>query len=207
MLLEHFGPQKWWPAESEFEVLVGAVLTQNTNWRNVEKALANLKREGLMEAAALYAASKERLAELIKPAGYYNIKAARLRNLLRVIVEEYGGSLDRFFEGSVSDLRERLLGISGVGRETADSIILYAAGKPTFVVDTYTSRVLYRHELIFEDATYEDVKGVFEDNLEEDAALFNEYHALLVQAAKAYCRKSMPLCASCPLNKFPHRVE
>jgi endonuclease-3 related protein len=188
-------------------VLVGAVLTQNTSWRNVEKALANLKREGLMEPVALYAAPKERLAELIRPAGYYNVKAARLRNLLKAVVEEYGGSLERFFEGSVTDLRERLLAISGVGRETADSIVLYAAGKPAFVVDTYTSRVLYRHGLIFEDATYEDVKAVFEDGLEEDAALFNEYHALIVEVAKAYCRKAAPRCGECPLNKWPHSEE
>ncbi len=205
-LREHFGPQQWWPAETPFEVMVGAVLTQNTNWRNVEKAIANLKREGLMDPVSLDAVPRERLAELIRPAGYYNVKAARLGNLLDAIVRDCGGSLERFFDGSVDTLRERLLAVKGVGRETADSIVLYAAGKPTFVVDAYTYRVLYRHGLIFDGAGYEEVKDIFESALPRDATLFNEYHALLVQLGKSFCRKSRPQCSSCPLERFPHDV-
>jgi endonuclease-3 related protein len=206
VLLAHFGPQKWWPAETPFEVMVGAILTQNTNWKNVEKAIANLRRENLLDPAALRALPLPRLAELIRPAGYYNIKAARLSHLLRVLVDDFRGDLSRFFDGSVAALRERLIAIKGIGPETADSITLYAAGKPAFVVDAYTFRLAARHNLIFEDASYDDLKSLFEDNLPCDAALFNEYHALIVCLGKTFCRKA-PLCASCPLNPFPHSTE
>jgi endonuclease III related protein len=205
-LREYFGPQHWWPARSPFEVMVGAVLTQNTNWTNVEKAIANLRREGLLAPRALYDLPRERLAGLIRPAGYYNVKTARLSNLVAAIVEDSGGDLERFFEGSVWALRERLLAINGIGPETADSIILYAAKKPTFVIDAYTCRVAARHDLIYEPAAYDEVKALFEDSLPADAALFNEYHALLVQLGKRFCRKEAR-CEGCPLEGFPHSVE
>jgi len=205
-LLAHFGPQRWWPARTPFEVMVGAILTQNTNWKNVEKAIANIRRAGLLDPVLLRRVPRERLAELIRPAGYYNIKAGRLANLLAVLVDEYAGDLDRFFDGGVDLVRRRLLSINGVGRETADSIVLYAAGKPTFVVDAYTYRVTTRHNLILEDAGYEEVKSLFEDNLPRDAALFNEYHALIVRVGKEFCRKT-PRCGGCPLEPFPHNVE
>jgi endonuclease-3 related protein len=186
--------------------MVGAILTQNTNWKNVEKAIENLRREGFLDPVRLRRLPRERLSELIRPAGYYNVKAERLSNLLEVFVDGFGGSLERFFDGSVSALRERLLAVKGVGRETADSIILYAAGKPTFVVDAYTYRVVTRHNLIFETADYDELKSLFEDNLPLDAALFNEYHALIVCVGKNFCKKTA-LCAGCPLERFPHSVE
>jgi len=201
-----FGPQHWWPARTAFEVVVGAVLTQNTNWKNVEKAIANLRREGLLDPKAMHATPRAKLAEIIRPAGYYNIKAARLANLVKVIVEEYGGDLERFFGGSVGALRERLLAINGIGPETADSIILYAAGRATFVVDAYTCRMLGRHGLAFEDATYDDAKALFEDSLEQDSNLFGEYHALIVQLGKEFCRKQAR-CEGCPLEDMPHEEK
>jgi len=205
-LRERYGPQEWWPAKTPFEVMVGAILTQNTNWKNVEKAIENLRKAEALDPHALRATPREKLAELIRPAGYYNVKAARLSNLIKTLVDEYGGDLDAFFAGSVASLRERLLAVKGVGRETADSIILYAAAKPTFVVDTYTYRVALRHGLISEDAAYEELKSLFEDNLPEDASLFNEYHALIVRVGKDHCRK-VARCEGCPLERFPHHRE
>ena len=194
-----FGPQHWWPGETPFEVMVGAVLTQNTNWTNVEKAISNLKSRGLLSPEKLHELPVEELAELIRPAGYYNVKAGRLKNLIDWLFGEFDGDLERMFALSVSDLRERLLGVKGVGRETCDSIILYAAAKPTFVVDAYTCRVLLRHDLIDEDADYEEIKDVFESDLPADVRLFNEFHALLVRVGKAFCRKK-PRCSECPLS-------
>lgn len=185
--------------------MVGAILTQNTNWRNVEKAIANLKAAKLLDPHALRNTRIERLAELIRPAGYYNIKAARLMNLLSAFVDDFAGNLDAFFSGRVRELRERLLAVHGVGPETADSIVLYAAGKPTFVVDAYTYRMAVRHGLILDDAAYDEVKALFEDNLPEDAQLFNEYHALIVRLGKEFCKKT-PLCPGCPLESFPHEL-
>jgi len=194
-----FGPQHWWPGESPFEVIVGAVLVQNTAWRNVERAIENLRDAGLMEPARLYAASENDIAELIRPAGYFQVKARRLRNLLRLIVEEYDGSLSAMFRADLSTLRERLLGVSGIGPETADAILLYAGGLPTFVVDTYTHRVLARHGWIDYEADYHQIKDYFEAALPTDAALYNEYHALLVRLGKDFCRKTGPKCDACPL--------
>ena len=205
-LLERFGPQDWWPGETPFEVMVGAVLTQNTNWKNVEKAIANLKRESLLDPFRIHAAPSERLAEVIRPAGYYNIKARRLKNLVALLVDEFGGDIEALFSGPVDELRRRLVAVRGVGLETADSIILYAAERPTFVVDTYTFRVMTRHGLIFPEGSYDEMKSLFEDNLPGDVGLFNEYHALLVQVGKQFCRKRAR-CAGCPLEDFPHETE
>lgn len=198
-LLAAFGPQHWWPGESPFEVLVGAVLVQNTAWRNVERAIENLRDAGLMEPRKLYALSESDLAELIRPAGYYQVKARRLRNLLRFVVEQYDGSLDAMFSVGVSTLREELLGLNGIGPETADAILLYAGGLPTFVVDAYTHRVLARHGWIGYEADYHEIKDYFEASLPQDAALYNEYHALLVRVGKDFCRKTGPKCEACPL--------
>jgi endonuclease III related protein len=202
-LLGRFGPQNWWPAASSTEMIIGAILTQNTAWKNVEKALENLRREGLLNFSALYATPIERLAELIRPAGYYNIKARRLLNLVQLICEGYGCDLDAFFALPIESLREQLLSVSGVGRETADSIVLYGAHKPTFVVDAYTARILRRHLLIDETADYEEIKDLFESALPADASLFNEYHALIVMCGKDYC-KPRALCEHCPLNGLDH---
>jgi endonuclease III related protein len=198
-----FGPQHWWPAEMRTEMVVGAMLTQNTAWKNVERALSNLRSHGLLDLKALHATPIENLAQLIRPAGYFNVKARRLRNLVDFICRNYDGDLDAFLDQPIHALREELLSVSGVGRETADSIILYAAEKPTFVVDAYTARILRRHFLIDETADYELIKDLFESALPADVQLYNEYHALLVACGKGYCRPRA-LCDNCPLNVFDH---
>ena len=201
LLLEHFSPQNWWPGETPFEVMVGAVLTQNTNWKNVEKAIDNLKRQGLLNPENLHALPLSRLAEEIRPAGYYNIKAKRLRNLTTFIEERYGGDLAAMLDAESGILREGLLSIQGVGPETADSILLYAANLPVFVIDAYTYRILRRHGMIDEETTYDELQSLFMDHLPEDSRLFNEFHALIVKTAKDYCRKT-PRCEHCPLRSW-----
>ena len=200
-----FGPQHWWPGETPLEVCVGAILTQNTNWKNVEKAIANLKAAEALDVAALHAAAPQQLAEWIRPAGYFNVKAQRLKSFIEA-VWRHGGDLEAFLDRPVGALREALLAVRGIGRETADSIILYAAGEATFVVDAYTARVLLRHRLIGPEDDYESIKLLFESSLDEDVGLYNEYHALLVAVGKDYCRPK-PRCAGCPLEPFPHDVE
>jgi endonuclease-3 related protein len=200
-LLAAFGPQNWWPGDTPFEVLVGAVLVQNTSWKNVERAIRNLKEEDLLEPHALYQVSADELEELIRPAGYYRIKARRLRNLLGLVVERYGGSLEAMFASDGDELREALLGVNGVGPETADSILLYAGGLPSFVIDTYTHRVLARHGWIGFEAGYYDLKEHFESGLPRDVPLYNEYHALLVRLGHLHCRKT-PKCEGCPLAEL-----
>ena len=193
-----YGPRQWWPADSPFEVMVGAVLTQNTSWQNVCKAIDALRRRDLLEPHALHAVPLEELEELIRPAGYYRIKARRLHNLLDFLVERYGGSLEAMFQASLPQLREELLQVNGIGPETADSILLYAGGLPSFVVDAYTHRVMARHGWIPFDTDYYQIQDRFQSGLPEDAALFNEFHALLVEVGKEHCRKR-PLCEGCPL--------
>lgn len=202
-MLRHFGPQHWWPGESPLEIMIGAVLTQNTNWSNVERAVKNLRRENLINIEKLVKIDQSALAELIRPAGYFNIKAKRLRSLIDFVWREYEGDLDRFFNLPIDQLRENLLSVNGVGRETADDIVLYAAGKPTFVVDAYTYRIMVRHRLIAEDDDYEAIKEMFETHLPTDVALFNEYHALLVATGKNFCRK-LARCEGCPLETLDH---
>jgi len=193
-----YGPRHWWPGESPFEVLIGAVLTQNTSWQNVEKAIDRLRRDDLLEPHALYAVPPEELEELIRPAGYFRIKARRLRSLLQFLVERYDGSLEAMFQTGLAELRTRLLQVKGIGPETADSILLYAGGLPAFVVDAYTHRVLARHGWIGFDADYYQIQDHFVSGLPQDAALYNEYHALLVEVGKRHCRKQ-PRCEGCPL--------
>ncbi len=200
-LLEAFGPRNWWPGESPFEVIVGAVLTQNTNWKNVEKAIENLRRQDLLEPHALYAVPPEELQELLRPAGYFRIKTGRLRNLLAYIMENHDGSLEAMFATDIDTLREELLGVNGIGPETADSILLYGGHLPTFVVDTYTHRVLARHGWIDFNADYHTIKDHFESGLERDVSLYNEYHALLVHVGHRHCRKT-PKCQGCPLEEL-----
>lgn len=200
-LLTAFGPQQWWPGDSPFEIMVGAVLVQNTAWRNVERAIENLRDANLMDPHALYAVAPAELAEMIRPAGYYQVKTKRLRNLLKFVTEEFDGSLDAMFATSLSTLREQLLSIHGIGPETADAILLYAGGLPTFVVDTYTHRVLARHGWIGYDADYHEIKDLFESTLPQDAQLFNEYHALLVRVGKEHCKRTGPKCDTCPLRE------
>lgn len=180
--------------------MVGAVLTQNTNWTNVNRAINALKTENLLSLETLHALPKDLLADKIRPCGYYNLKAGRLKNLLAHIWNHGGGSLDNFLADEMAVLRESLLSVKGIGPETADSILLYAAQKPIFVVDAYTHRILFRHGLITEEADYHEIQELFMDSLPEDVQLFNEYHALLVRLGKEFCKKNNPLCAACPIQ-------
>lgn len=198
-LLERFGPQGWWPAETPFEVMVGAVLTQNTAWRNVVRAIDNLKAAGAMEPAELAGKEVEWIARHIRPAGYYNVKARRLRNLLDYFVQACEGSMDTLASRETGELRTELLQVKGIGPETADSILLYALGRPIFVVDTYTYRIFTRHRLIGEDCGYEELRELFENHLPREVELYNEYHALIVRLGSAHCKRR-PLCSGCPLE-------
>lgn len=195
-----FGPQHWWPADEPFEVIVGAILTQNTSWTNVEKALVNLKEAGLLNPEALFKISEAELAGLIRPAGYYNIKAKRLKSFLRFFFSSYAGDIKKLIRARAPSLRRELLSVKGIGPETADSILLYALGKPVFVVDAYTRRILMRHGLALDENTYDKVQTFFLRRLKSNAGLFNEYHALLVRLGKDFCRKSAPRCRACPLG-------
>lgn len=198
-LLNRYGHLHWWPADTPFEVCVGAILTQNTNWGNVEKAIVNLKREGLLGPEALRDVRLEKLAEVIRPAGFFNVKSVRLKDFVAFLFERFGGSLDRMFMVDWRVLRDELLDVRGIGRETCDSILLYAGGKPSFVVDAYTKRLFSAIGLVSAKADYEEVRSLFMDNLPSDVQLFNEYHALIVQHCKEHCRKT-PRCAGCSLH-------
>ena len=201
ILFDHYGPREWWPAETPFEVVVGAILTQNTAWKNVEKAIANLKQLGPLTPEALFRLPEETLAEAIRPSGYYRRKGKRLRNFLGMLSDRFECRLEALFDLPTETLREELLALSGIGPETADSILLYAAGRPVFVIDTYTIRILSRHELLPEETCYVEAQEWVTDNLPEDVQLFNEFHALLVNVGKDFCRPR-PKCAGCPLEGF-----
>ncbi|MBF0385490.1 MAG: endonuclease III domain-containing protein [Candidatus Omnitrophica bacterium] len=200
-LFKSFGPQQWWPGETPFEVIIGAILTQNTNWKNVEKAISNLKSSGKLSPAAFLTIPEQKLAELIRPAGYFNVKAKRLKNFIRFFFDAYKGKISLMKKAPLSRLREELLSVNGIGEETADSILLYALEKPVFVVDAYTKRIFYRHKIIQSDADYQTVQKHFMDNLPRNQLLFNEYHALIVKTAKKFCR-AKTCCALCPLKKY-----
>ncbi len=201
LLFARFGPQHWWPGDTPFEIIVGAILTQNTNWSNVEKAIANLKAANLLTPDRLNRLAIKKLADLIRPAGYFNIKANRLKNFLNWLFENYSGKLKNLEDVPTDRLRNELLGVKGVGPETADSILLYALNRPVFVVDAYTARVCSRHHLIDEGADYDEIKDLFESRLPADVRLFNEYHALLVHLGKDFC-KPTPQCEDCPLKQL-----
>ncbi len=199
-LYSYFGPQSWWPADSIFEVMVGAILTQGTNWSNVEKAINQLKKHKVLTARKLYNLGDRKLARLIRSAGYYNIKAKRLKEFLKFFIHDYGASLKKISGQRTEVLRNELLAVKGIGPETADSILLYALNKPVFVIDAYTKRIFSRHKLLKEEAGYDEAQGLFTSNLRKDARLFNEYHALIVALGKTFCLKSKPKCSACPLD-------
>lgn len=204
-LYKRFGPQSWWPGETAFEVIVGAILTQNTNWGNVEKAIVNLKHNRALSPQALKAISTPRLARLIVPSGYFNIKAKRLKNFIQFLFAEYNGDLKKMGKEPLEVLRKKLLSVSGIGPETADSILLYAFNKPVFVVDAYTKRLFYRHAMVEETADYHTLQKIFTDSLPAEVKTFNEYHALIVRLGKEIC-KTKPLCESCPLNDLQYSL-
>lgn len=205
-LYKRYGPQGWWPGDSALECVLGAVLTQNTSWTNAEKAISNLKKENIISIDKLSAVSTGVLASIIRPCGYYNQKAVRIKDFITFVVDMYEGDLEKMFREDTSGLRNKLLTIKGIGPETADTILLYAAHKPVFVIDAYTYRVLSRHGLVPEYTTYEEMQDLFMDSLSEDREVFNEYHALLVRVGKEHCRKRSPLCEGCPLEYDPHTI-
>ena len=205
-LRQHFGHQDWWPGETPFEVVVGAVLTQRTAWVNVEQAIGNLKRTGALTAEGIAALPIGRLAELIRPSGYYNQKAGRLKAVSEYLLGRCGGDLSRLDGVPTGALRDELLSIGGIGPETADSILLYALERPVFVVDAYTRRALDRLGLADGSAGYPQIQALFGDNLTPDAALFKDFHAQFVALGKSYCRKK-PICGGCPLKSICQYIE
>lgn len=204
-LYNTFGPQHWWPGDSPFEVMIGAILTQNTNWQNASRAIENIRTAGLLQPKKLLREYR-RLPNLIKTSGFYRTKSRYLRAFLEYYVAEYDGKAERMSEKETQLIRHELLCITGIGPETADAILLYALGKRTFVVDSYTRRILSRHGIVAEDVSYEALQEKLMNNLPKNARLYNEYHALLVRVGKEYCRKNEPLCATCPLGTLPHRA-
>lgn len=199
LMLAHFGPRGWWPGESAFEVAVGAILTQNTAWTNVEKAIANLKREDLLSPKSILATPNETLEVALKPSGYFRVKAARLRSFCAFLVDRYDGNMERLAMQPLDALRKELLSVHGIGPETADDILLYACEKPVFVVDAYTRRLLRRHGHVEADIGYETLRAMCEKYVERDMAVYKEYHALIVWTGKEYCNPR-PKCDTCPLK-------
>jgi len=204
-LYKAYGPRHWWPGETPFEVMVGAILTQNTSWQNVEKAIQNLKGKGILNIDGIHQLKKSQLAPLIKSSGYYRIKADRLKVFVNFLFENYDGNISRMRKEKLETLRQQLLGVKGIGPETADSILLYGLGKPIFVVDAYTKRILSRHGMISERVSYEETQRLFMNYLPHNKRLFNEYHALFVHLGKTVCKK-IPRCDICPLKSIEHSV-
>lgn len=202
-LFAAFGPQYWWPGETRDEIIIGAILTQNTAWTNVARAITQLRKHEALTLRAIHELDESRLADWIKPAGTYRVKARRLKALVHWFYDHFDGDLDRVFATPLAKLRPMLLSVSGVGPETADAILLYAGDIPTFVVDAYTRRILRRHDIIDGEAGYEHVKRLFEHANSPDAHVYGEYHALLVALAKRHC-KSTADCDDCPLRDWPH---
>jgi len=195
----HYGPTGWWPGDTPFEIAVGAVLTQNTAWSNVEKAIDNLKREKLLSAHAIVECPLDRLEAALTPSGYFRVKARRLRSFCEYLLARYGGSMRRMQRQPLEKLRPELLDVHGIGPETADDILLYACGIRVFVVDAYTRRIFSRHGIVNPNIPYEDLRRFFEKNVQPDLHLYSEYHALIVYVGKDYCRR-VPRCAACPLG-------
>ncbi len=201
------GPSNWWPGETPFEVMVGAILTQNTNWQNAYKAILTLKDKSLLEPGKMYLLTESELAELIRQAGYFRLKAKRLKNFLFFLKNECAFNYSTLEKYSINQLRTKLLGVNGIGPETADSIILYAFQKPSFVVDSYTHRIFNRHGLVHQEMDYHELRDFFMLRLPEDPVLFNEYHALIVRVGKKWCQKKSPKCSECPLNIYLQNQE
>jgi endonuclease-3 related protein len=201
-LFKHFGTQHWWPAESPFEVIIGAILAQSTAWKNVEKGIANLKRAKVLDSAALRNISHKELAALIHSCGYYNAKTIKLKAFANWFGERYGDDLERMYVRDMDSLREELLGVHGVGEETADCILLYAVNKPSFVIDAYTRRIVDRLGIKVRSNKYKDYQKLFMHNLPAEHQLYNEFHALITNLGKNICRKSQPLCGECPLREI-----
>ena len=210
-LLNHFGHRNWWPGDTRMEIMLGAILTQAVSWKNVERAIANIKERDLLDLAKLKTVDQEELAELIKPALYHRQKARKIKELINFIVTNYEGNLDSMFKEPLGTLRDQLLQVWGIGPETADSILLYAGGKRVFVVDAYTRRVFYRLGLVEEDITYAELQQLMETHLPPQIAIYNDYHAQIVALGANYCKKTKPICNKCPIAawcaKLPGQQE
>ena len=205
LMRKQFGHRNWWPGDTPFEICVGAVLTQNTSWKNVEHAITNLKAAKVLTTRKIYALSHDELALLIRPAGYFNLKAKRLRNFVDTLVEQHGASIKRLFKGETSIVRDRLLAINGIGPETADSMLLYAGNHNSFVIDAYTKRIFSRHKWCDENADYDDLKNLCSESLNQKPGTakldyWQDYHAQLVGVGNRYCKTRNPLCNECPLK-------
>jgi len=196
------GPQHWWPGRTRFEIIVGAILTQNTSWKNVQRAIANLRHARLLLPQAIRDVHPVTLAACLRPSGYFRQKTKTLKGFVGLLYAKHSGSLTRLFATPTTALRAELLGVRGIGPETADSILLYAGEHSVFVIDAYTRRILERHALAHPKSTYEELRATFESSLPPDHQLFNEFHALIVHTGKHFCRKTTPACAQCPLNPF-----
>jgi endonuclease-3 related protein len=201
-LFQAYGEQHWWPARTPFEIIVGAILVQNTTWVNAARAIENLRAAKLLTPAALAKVPQPRLARLIRSSGYFRQKARKLKAFLGFLHKEHRSSLQAMFAVPTAQLREQLLGVHGIGPETADSILLYAGNHPVFVIDAYTRRILKRHGLTHGKESYEELRGLFEKSLPRDARLFNEYHALIVHTGKYHCQARAALCSNCALRRF-----
>lgn len=202
ILYNILGPQHWWPGETPFEIAIGAILTQHTNWSNVKKAIDNLKKHNLLNPFELHKLSETMLSKLIKSSGYYRIKAKRLKSFIDFLINEYDGEILNMKKEETLILRKKLLSIHGIGKETADSILLYAVEKPIFVIDAYTKRILMRHNISIGNNSYDDYQVLFHKSLKKDLKVFNEYHALLVKIGKTFCKTHKPLCNKCPLENI-----
>ena len=205
-LYEYYGPQSWWPADDAFECVVGAILTQNTSWKNVELAIKNLKANKVLNIRNISLISVEDLSQLIRPSGYYNQKAVVLKDFVNFVNDSFDGRLENMLSVNTKVLRQQLLSVKGIGPETADSILLYAFGKPVFIADKYTYRIFYRHGIIPKNSSYENISKIFMENLKMDSTFFNEYHALIVKLGKNHCGKKAN-CYKCPLEKDPHEFS
>ncbi len=201
-LAKSFGPLYWWPGDSNLEIMVGAILTQNTNWQNVTKAIEKIKKEELLNVGTLYFIDEKYLAQLIKSCGYFNLKARRLKNFISFFYQKYNGSTEKMFNRDWRTLRLELLQVNGIGPETADSILLYAGEKPVFVVDAYTRRIFQRHKYVSPKDNYQQIQDYFMKHLPQDQLIYNEFHAQIVMVGKKYCKRKNPNCQDCPLAIF-----
>jgi endonuclease-3 related protein len=201
ILLNTYGPQNWWPGETQLEICIGAILTQNTNWQNASRAISNLIDADSLDIEAIHKIPTAELAELIRPSGYYNQKALKLKRFANFIIENLDGDFDNAMDIPTEILRKQLLEVKGIGPETADDMLLYAFDRPVFVVDAYTFRILFRHGIIEDNFTYNEIADVFHCGIEPDIKIYGEYHGLIVKVGKNYCKKSKPKCAECPLCK------
>lgn len=204
-LYNHWGSQKWWPTDSKLEIIIGSILSQNTSWKNAEKAILNLKENNFLNLKNLSILNKSKISELIKPAGYYNQKTEYILCASEIINNKFLGSINNLFKLDIESLRIELLSWKGIGKETADSIILYAAEKPIFVIDSYTKRMLSRHNIGYK-ITYDDAANLFMKSLPKNVKMYNEFHALIVKLGQTYC-KTKPNCSKCPLSSLFNRVS